>query len=220
MESLPDVLFWIFVDREMILIIKGNQMSRIVKAFLENERGLKRFIARLLPRTHDVEEIAQETFLRAFAAEASEDVQLPRAYLYRTARNLALNEKARLASHKTDPIEDFPDPDVLGSDHQPDSAEEVDGKRKMAIFAEAISALPPQCRQVFLLRKVHGLSQKAVAEQLSIAPSTVEKHVALGLLRCSEYMRQRGYELSGPAAPKVAREKVPDKPQMNRTRNV
>lgn len=176
-------------------------MSRILKAFLDNERGLKRFISRLLPQAHDVDEIAQETFLRAFAAEASEEVLLPRAYLYRIARNLALNEKARLATHKTDHMEDFPDPDVLGRDNKPDSAEEVDGKRKMAIFAEAISALPPQCRQVFLLRKVHGLSQKAVAERLDISPSTVEKHVALGLLRCSEYMRQRGYELSSSQAP-------------------
>jgi RNA polymerase sigma-70 factor (ECF subfamily) len=176
-------------------------VSRILKAFLDNERGLKRFISRLLPQAHDVDEIAQETFLRAFAAEASEEVLLPRAYLYRIARNLALNEKARLATHKTDHMEDFPDPDVLGSDNKPDSAEEVDGKRKMAIFAEAISALPPQCRQVFLLRKVHGLSQKAVAERLDISPSTVEKHVALGLLRCSEYMRQRGYELSSSQAP-------------------
>ena len=172
-------------------------MSRILKAFLENERGLKRFLSRFLPHAQDVDEIAQETFLRAFAAEASEDVLMPRAYLYRIARNLALNEKARIATHKNDSLEDLSNPDVLGSGDQPDAAQHLDGKRNMAIFAEAISALPAQCRQVFLLRKVHGLSQKAVAERLNIAPSTVEKHVALGLVRCSEYMRQRGYEPSG-----------------------
>lgn len=190
-------------------------MSRILKAFLENERGLKRFIARLLPQAHDVDEIAQETFLRAFAAEASEDVLLPRAYLYRIARNLALNEKARIATQKTDPMEDFADPDVLGSDNQPDGEDQVDAKRRMAMFAEAISALPPQCRQVFLLRKVHGLSQQAVAERLNISPSTVEKHVALGLVRCSDYMRQRGHDVTGAGAVLTM-----DRDRPRRTRNV
>jgi RNA polymerase sigma-70 factor (ECF subfamily) len=175
-------------------------MSRILSAFLEHEQDLRSFIKRLLPKAHDVDEIAQETFLRAFAAEASEEVLLPRAFLYRIARNLALNERARVVGHNTSSMEDFADLDVLVSEDRPDSADELDGKRRMAMFAEAISALPPQCRQVFLLRKVHGLSQKAVAERLNISASTVEKHVALGLMRCSEYMRKRGYDMGGPAA--------------------
>jgi RNA polymerase sigma-70 factor (ECF subfamily) len=71
----------------------------------------------------------------------------------------------------------------------------------MAIFAEAISALPPQCRRVFLLRKVQGLSQKDVAQRLGLSVSTVEKHLATGLVKCSEYLKLRGYEVgSGPAA--------------------
>ena len=39
-----------------------------------------------------------------------------------------------------------------------------------------------------MLRKVYGFSQRKVARQLAIAESTVEKHVALGLRRCSERM--------------------------------
>ncbi len=170
-------------------------MSQILRAFLENERGLKRFLSRFFSRAQDVDDIAQETFLRAFAAEADRDVLTPRAFLYRIARNLALNERAKLSNTTTGSMEDYPDPSVLGAGDQVSSEDLIEGRQKMAIFAEAVSSLPPQCRRVFMLRKVHGLSQKDVAQRLGITASTVEKHVAMGLLKCSDYLRVRGYEV-------------------------
>jgi RNA polymerase sigma factor (sigma-70 family) len=167
----------------------------MTRAFLENERGIKRLLSRFFRRTQDVDDLAQETFLRAFAAEARDDVAEPRAFLFRVARNLALNEKARLATARTEFMEDSPDPDVLGAGDQPTSEDEVYSRQKLAVFAEAVSALPAQCRAVFLLRKVQGLSQNEVAERLGISPSTVEKHVAAGLLRTSQYLRDRGYSV-------------------------
>ena len=124
-------------------------MSQILRVFLENERGLKRFLSRFFPRAQDVDDIAQETFLRAFAAEADRDVLTPRAFLYRIARNLALNERAKHANTTTGSIEDYPDPSVLGAGDQVSGEDLIEGRRKMAIFAEAVSSLPPQCRRVF-----------------------------------------------------------------------
>ena len=176
-------------------------MSLMLKTFLENERGIKRFLSRFFPRAQDVDDLAQETFLRAFAAEAERDVLSPRAFLYRIAKNLALNERERLSHRTTSFIEDYPDPSVIGASDQVSGEDVVEGRQKMAIFAEAISALPPQCRRVFLLRKVQGLSQKDVAQRLGLSVSTVEKHLATGLVKCSEYLKLRGYEVgSGPAA--------------------
>ena len=45
----------------------------------------------------------------------------------------------------------------------------------------AIERLPGQCRAVFVLRKVEGLSQAETARRLGLAQSTVEKHVARGM---------------------------------------
>lgn len=152
-------------------------MSSILRSFLENERGIKRYLSRFLPRAQDVDDLAQETFLRAFA-QGGAGVNNPRAFLYRIAHNLALNERDRMANRITTSMEDSPDPAVLGAGDQVSVEETVEGRRKMTIFAEAISALPPQCRQVFILRKIHGLSQKEVALKLGLSVSTVEKHLA------------------------------------------
>ena len=54
-----------------------------------------------------------------------------------------------------------------------------------------INSLPPKCRDVFVLRWIHGLSQRAISEKLNIAVSTVEKHLAKGLRFCKEEMRER-----------------------------
>lgn len=184
-------------------------MSMILKTFLENERGIKRYLARFFPRAQDVDDLAQETFLRAYA-EPGRDLHSPRAFLYRIARNLALNERARLSNKTTSYIEDHPDPAVLEASDQVSAEDVVEGRQKLAVFADAIAALPPQCRRVFVLRKVHGMSQKDVAQKLGISVSTVEKHLATGLLRCSEYLRQRGYEvgngqLTAPLSPETPR---------------
>jgi DNA-directed RNA polymerase specialized sigma24 family protein len=52
--------------------------------------------------------------------------------------------------------------------------------------------LPPLCRRVFVLRKVYRLSHDEIAEVLGVSHSTIEKHVAKGLIRCRDYLRDAG----------------------------
>lgn len=85
-------------------------MSRMLRAFLENESGIRRFLSRRVRRPQDVDDLTQETFLRAYAAEGEQDVAAPRAYLYRVAKNLALNEKVRHANTRTSSLEDEAQP--------------------------------------------------------------------------------------------------------------
>lgn len=170
-------------------------LSPIARAFRKNERSIKRLLARFLPSRSDVDDLAQETFVRAFAAEATQEIASPRAFLFATARNLAVNEIQRKGRTTTRSLEEFAVPDVLSNEQHPSHEEELYSRQKLTVFAEAISALPEQCRRVFVLRKVDGLSQKEIAATLGIAESTVEKHVAAGLQRTSEFLRQRGFEV-------------------------
>jgi RNA polymerase sigma-70 factor (ECF subfamily) len=55
-----------------------------------------------------------------------------------------------------------------------------------------VDQLPPLCRRVFVLRKVYRLSHDEIAEVLGVSHSTIEKHVAKGLVRCRDYLRQAG----------------------------
>jgi RNA polymerase sigma factor (sigma-70 family) len=160
--------------------------------FVAHQSGLLRFISRFFTRPQDIEDVAQEAYLRAIDAEASgETVRAPKAFLFRIAKHVALNELARKSRLLTEYIEDSVAENVL--DKVPTVDEQLMGQEKLALFCRAVASLPAQCRKAFLMRKVYGMSHKDIAEQLGISRSTVEKHIASGLLRCSAYMREGGY---------------------------
>ena len=48
--------------------------------------------------------------------------------------------------------------------------------------------------RVFLLRKVHGLKQREIADTLGISVRMVEKHLKLGTLKCRDYVNEQQAE--------------------------
>lgn len=169
-------------------------MSLMHRAFVENEAGIRRLLARYLPRQQDVEDLAQETFLHGFAAESERDIRAPRAYLYRIAKNLAMNLLSKKSVATTDYIEDFESSEVVVDSSQVAVDDQVSDRQRLMIVTEAVAALPPQCRKAFVMRKIDGLSYKEIARRLKLSESTVEKHVAAGLVRCMDTLTRLGHD--------------------------
>lgn len=167
-------------------------MPTILETYLENETALKRFLRRFIKSREGADDLAQEAFLRAFAAESERLITSPKAFLFKVAKNLALNELARQSSVAIEPLGDSEGAEVLEDSSQAAVDDAVDGRERIRVLARAIAALPPQCAKVFILRKMQGLSQKEIAARLNISVRTVENHVALGLVRCKAYMRAHG----------------------------
>ena len=74
---------------------------------LESEAGSRSVRSRdhsvrFFKRTQDIDDIAQETFLRAYSAEATQTVHAPKAFLFRVARNIALDVNAKSARARTE----------------------------------------------------------------------------------------------------------------------
>ena len=64
-------------------VIEPSLRSQITKAFVDHQRPLKSFISRFIRRPQDIDDIAQETFVRAFLAEKKGDIQ-PVSYTHLT----------------------------------------------------------------------------------------------------------------------------------------
>jgi RNA polymerase sigma factor (sigma-70 family) len=160
--------------------------SGIFNVFLDNELIIKRFLRRYFSNSHDIEDISQETILRALHAEQNREIHEPRAFLFGVAKNIARKTLEKKSKSLIDFIEDFGEKEYLSN--EPGIDEQLESERKMLIFWDAVSGLPPQCQKVFVLKKVHGYSHKEIAKMLEISISTIEKHAATGLKRCSEYM--------------------------------
>jgi len=60
--------------------------------------------------------------------------------------------------------------------------------------------LSADVKRVFLLKKVYGMRQKEIAELVGLSESTVEKHVAKGLMMCSRYLAELSKDSASPHA--------------------
>ena len=161
----------------------------VYDAYTRHGSSLKRFIGRFMRNSSDIEDIAQEAFLRAYTVERGRPIEQPKSFLFRIAKHLALSQLSRKARQITDYIEDFEDSSVIQVDHS--AEEEISARQVLGLHCEAVAELAPQCRQVYLLRKVHGFSHKEIAEHLGIAVSTVEKHLMKAVEQCERYVRER-----------------------------
>lgn len=167
-----------------------NSRLPVGEALVSHLPLLRRFVARFFANHQDVEDIAQEAYLRAFQAGQNNPPRSPRAFLLRVARNLALNELSRKSRWMAENIEEA----GLAANGGSSLEDDLHHQQRLSLFCEAASTLPMQCRKVFLMRKVYGYTQREIAVQLGISEKTVEKHIATGLLRCSRYLASREAE--------------------------
>jgi RNA polymerase sigma factor (sigma-70 family) len=169
---------------------KNNKNKGWLKNFLAIRPLLFRVVGRIV-RPEEIEDIVQETFILSYAASRKKKIDSPRAFMMQTAKNIALNITKR-ADHK----QHFSFDDLLDDDfamHSENVEERYQAEEMFVYFCRAIAELPVECRRVFILKKVYGLSQAEIAERFDISVSMVEKHVAKGMAMTGKYMVTQGY---------------------------
>ena len=152
--------------------------------------ALHRYLRKFTSGAEDIEDLVQETYVRVYALSDHQRIDSPRALLFRIAHNMAVERARRQKSQATDSVADLERLTVYSSDAPAD--EQIDARRRFESFCAAVDRLPPLCRRVFVLRKVYRLSHDEIAEVLGVAHSTIEKHVAKGMIRCRDYLRDAG----------------------------
>ncbi len=149
--------------------------------FVEYSRDLKRFITRKFGSS-DAEDIVQDAFHNILRCDNLEELENPKAYLFQTAQNLALNRIRKKNNHN-----DY----ILTQDH--DAAEvslevSVTAKTDLERVQKAIKKLPVRCQQAFSMSRLQGKTYAEIAEALDVSPSTVEKYVAKSLLFLRDHL--------------------------------
>jgi len=167
-----------------------QRRKRLLDQILSHRAALQKYLRRFTAGAEDVEDLVQEAYVRICAMSPAQVVESPRALLFSIARNLAVDRARQRISRATDDVADFEPLHVFSGEAEPD--EQVDLRRRFESFCDVVDTLPPLCRRVFVLRKVYQLSHAEIAQVLGVSHSTIEKHVAKGLLRCRDRLRSLG----------------------------
>lgn len=160
--------------------------SVVTPAFIKNQSFLKRFLTRFLSSSQDIEDVVQESYLKALGAEKKHEISSPKAFLFRIARNEALKELQKKSRRITDYLDELDIPEAATSDTLVEDSSVA--KQRFGLFCQSTVDMPPRCRKAFLMCKVYGFSYKEIASHLGISVSGVEKHIARGLEICNAYV--------------------------------
>src|SRR5262245_16603897 len=132
---------------------------------------LQRWLCHLTHNQHGAEDLAQETFLKAYTKlDTFKAGSNFRAWLYRIAYNNFVNQWREEVRAR----QPFPDNLPAPGQEPPEQAMSQEGLR---ILARAVGRLPPDFRAAFLLRVEEDLSFRQVAEVLQITETTARWRV-------------------------------------------
>lgn len=155
-----------------------------------HRQAVRAWLVARFPSLTDVDDLVQESLARLLRARAAGPIRSARAFLFTTARNLALDAVRRQRVVRFEPITEFEESSILADGA--DVFATVAKQQEIEILTEAIQSLPDRCRQIFTLRTAFGLTQRQIAERLGVSESTVEKQMAQGIRRCAAFFAEGG----------------------------
>jgi len=183
-------------DRELVERAQAGDFAAFESLVSKYERRVYHLAARIVGRSHDADEVVQQTFLsvieklKGFRQEARFST-----WLTRVATNHALALLRQRSRRRTVPLAEDRSADADEAPPHPEyiaqwreTPERIASRRETRrILDAALGNLDEKYRLVFLLRDVEGLSTAETAETLDISVSNVK----VRLLRARLMLRER-----------------------------
>ncbi len=161
----------------------------LVELYADAQTDLKSYLRSKLPNSDDIEDVAQDCYLRLQRSEKflAGKVENPRAFLFKVATNL-LTDRARLHCRRDRDQKLMGRPIYVSGAEDAPSAEPTPeacaaAKEELVCVLQAIKTLPPKCQRALIMQRFDGCSHKQIAQAMQVSKSMVEKYISQAMLQ-------------------------------------
>lgn len=158
-------------------------------------RELLAFLSRSVKDRNAAADLVQESYARVLTAQQSgQRIRDPRALLYRTARNLVIDQyrrnEVRAVADDVSLDDEEAGLDGLAGPRSLEPEAILASREGLAAVVQAIENLPLRCRETFILHKFDGLSYAEVAERMGVSTRTVEMQLRIAMDACWDRLQE------------------------------
>ncbi len=170
-------------------MIQSDKDQWFKTEILPHEQALRAWLNGNFRMTDHLDDIVQESYMRVLKAYDIRKIETPRAYLFTTARNVAIDVIKLGNKFKTESLEEDESKFVSIDTHKT-SQEWVRYEEEVDLLKKAVMELPPKCRKIFVLRRFKGLPSADIAKRMGISTHTVSAQLTIGLKKCEEFFER------------------------------
>jgi len=167
---------------------EAGAFERLVRQY---ETSLFNYAERILDNRFDAQEVVQDAFLRAHHAltrqyeKAKAEALALKPWLFRIVRNLAFNKRRGARSKLNEPLSSFDDGRLGPLVPSSTVTAPIEARQERAALERALSLLPPESRELIVLRFMEEMSYAEISKTVGLEESVLRGRVfrSLKLLR-------------------------------------
>jgi RNA polymerase sigma-70 factor, ECF subfamily len=188
-------------DRELVDRARTGDAEAFGLLVRRHQPRIHRLAVHMLRDRSDAEDVAQETFIRAYQALARFDGRSePYTWFYRIAVNLSLNRiRSRKSSRVTHDTDD-PRLDGLLTDKRPESGDPAGAAQRQQLYrvlCQGIDQLSDTLRTTLILVCIDGRSHEDVSAILGAPEGTIAWRIHEARRKLRDYLDTRGFDSEG-----------------------
>jgi len=149
-------------------------------------KELLSYISKNVSNKDFAKDIAQETFEKAISFQNQALIENKRAFLYKLAKNIIIDEARKNKNIKVIPYEDN-----TYTSQSEETQNLVLEQEKQKILIQELKKLPLKRKEAFYLHIFEGYSRKEVAMKMGISIAAVEKHISRASIELKETIKRK-----------------------------
>ena len=157
----------------------------VSQLFRDHNRMLVGYLTSRLRSEQEAKEVAQEAYVRLLQLQDPGTPSLLRAYLFKTATNLAIDRlRHRRVQQQAEEHPELFENLTATSNELDDPAKQLIEHEQTTLLLGYLQELPIKCQEVFILHRLEGVPQHEVAVRVGVSERMVRRYVTYAMVYC------------------------------------